>query len=400
MELFMEFGNWNPFQKKSKEFNVDNILNKAVYSNFFIKGTPLLEPRPFKQDLLNGYMQNELVYSIVNKLAETASSVPLVLEDKNGKVVENHWVNELLKHPNEDNSMKDLINSYYIYLLAIGNSYIYAPKIDNGLRTTELHIMPSEEVYIIRGDWQNPIEGYKIRTGLQDYTAIPKSNILHGKLFNPRFEGGQWLYGLSPIEVSSEIISAYNQGVGALESSFRNMGPPYIISVDVPEGLTPEQQLNLEKKFKEKYSDSTKFNKPMLSGSKLTVQMIGFSPVDLNILENNREALRTLCNVYGVPSVLFNDQASSTYNNVEQARLDFYNYSIIPMNDSFSVKLTNFLGIEKGLKLRFNYENVEVLQNAIFTKSQSLKDMDYLTANEKREQLGYGPIKINKEDVI
>ncbi|MCA9497339.1 MAG: phage portal protein, partial [Nanoarchaeota archaeon] len=97
---------------------------------------------------------------------------------------------------------------------------------------------------------------------------------------------------------------------------------------------------------------------------------------------------RTICNLYGVSSVLFNDNEQSTYNNVEQARKDFYEYTIKPLNSDFSEKFTKFLG-DENVRLEFDYTNVEVLQDALYTKAQALNSMEFLDDNEKREIIGF-----------
>jgi len=375
------------------KFSFKNKLNKTLYQTFFVKGTPLTEPRNFKNDLLSGYLDNEIIYSIINKIADTASSVPLKVEKMDGQDVKSHWVIDLINRPNPDNSMKEIIYNYYIYLLSLGNSYIYAPKIKRETYITkEFWTMPSEEVYIIKGQFYEPIKGYKMYVGTQNESELKKSDVFHGKLFNPRFQEGEWLYGLSPISIAENSIQSYENGVKSLISSYKNMGPPYIISSQLIEGLTQTQQENLEEVFKKKYGNPENFNKPMLTGTPIKVEKVGSNPVDLNILENQKELLKTFCNIYGVSSVLFNDDSKSTYNNINQARKDFYEYTIKPLNDSFSEKMNIFLGLT-DVRLRFDYSNVEVLQEGLLDKAQALDKMDFLTDDEKREQFGYDPKK-------
>lgn len=51
-----------------------------------------------------------------------------------------------------------------------------------------------------------------------------------------------------------------------------------------------------------------------------------------------------------------------------------------------------FLVPAEDVYLRFNYENIEVLQESIYTRIKSLIVADFLTVNEKREAIGYAPI--------
>ena len=376
----------NKYLKKSK----GNLLHQSLYTTFYSPFTPITPSDNLTSDLMTGYMENETVYSIVNRIAETASSIPFEVVDKNGNAIKDHWALKLLKNPNEDNTGNEILFNYYVYLLSIGNSFIYGPQLASG-RRRELWTMPSDIVNVVSGKFYEPIAGYKLIEGNQE-TVFPKQEVLHGKLFNPRFNSGSWVYGLSPISVAAEIIEAMNSGNTALKSSFNNLGPPYIISSQMSEGLTPEQQEMLEDTYKRKYGAPENFGEPMLTGTPVKVEKLGFSPDDLKIIESSKHGLRVLCNVYGVPSVLFNDSESSTYNNVNQARLDFINYTIMPLNQQTALKLNKFLGLPEGETLRFDYDKVEVLQDAIYTKAKSLSTMWELTPNERRIALGLPPI--------
>ncbi len=368
----------------------ENLLKKALYTTFYAPFTPITPATNQTGQLVDGYMDNDTVYSIINRIATTASTVPLELLDKNGDPVESHWINDLINTPNPDNSFTQILFNYYVYLLSIGNSYVYLPKLAGG-KTTELWTMPSDLVNVVSGTFYEPIVGYKLIEGNQEI-IFDKETVMHGKLFNPRFQGGSWVYGLSPVTVASEIISYMESGNTAMENSFKNGGPPYIITSQTPEGLTEQQQEQLEDTYKKKYGGGMNANRPMLTGTPVDVKMLGVSPVDLNIIESSRHGLRVLCNVYGVPSILFNDNESSTYNNVNQARKDLYQETIIPLNKATAELFIKALAPDEGLQLKFNYENIEVLQESIYTRIKSLETATFLTPNEKREAAGFAPL--------
>lgn len=380
-----------------QQYKFESLLNKSLYEDIIFKGSPLAHPRNFTNDLLKGYLDNELIFSIIDRIASKASSLPIILKDKNDNVVENHWVLDLLDQPNPDNTFEELLYSYYIYYLSLGNSYIYSHLLPSGMRGA-LSIMPAPEVEIIPGSWKMPIEGYRLLIGTQKI-VLPKEDVFYTKLFNPRFNNGEWLYGLSPIQVASQIINTYNNGIERLDKSFEAGMPDIILNLKEAGIMTTEQIEEFKDNFDKKYAakdgkKSAAFSFPV------DVKQIGSSPIDLEIFTNSEFALRVLCNVYKVPSVLFNDKANSTYNNVEQARKDFYDDAVIPLNNSFSERLGKFLGIHKdGYKFEFDYSGVEVLQSSFYTKAQALESVSFLTVDEKREKLGYGPLtKNNKTD--
>ncbi len=386
------------FQRATKPTKEGNLLHKALYTSWYSPFTPITPVTNMTGQLIDGYMDNETVYSIINKIADTASSVPLELQDDKGDVIESHWINDLIANPNPDNSFKEILFNYYVYLLSIGNSFIYAPKMAGGT-SAELWTMPSDIVNVLSGSFYSPIEGYKLIEGAQQI-IFPKEDVMHGKLFNPHFQSGSWVYGLSPIAVASEILSYMESGNTSMENAFKNGGPPYIISSMLPEGLTSQQQEMLEATYKKKYGGANNANNPMLTGTPVDVKMLGVSPVDLNIIESSRHGLRVMCNVYGVPSVLFNDNESSTYNNVSQARKDFYQFTVQPLNQSFADKLIKALAPGEKLKLKFNYDQVEVLQESFYTRVKSLETANFMTVNEKRTSVGLAPTTNPEDDEL
>ena len=385
------------FTRATKPTERDNLLFKSLYTSFYSPFTPITPTTNQTADLVTGYMDNETVYSIVNKIAETASHVPINLVDKNGDVIESHWINDLLENPNADNSFKEILFNYYVYLLSIGNSYIYTPKMARN-QVSELWTMPSDLVNVVSGPFYEPVKGYKLIEGNQEI-IFEKETVMHGKLFNPRFQGGSWVYGLSPITVASEILSYMESGNLSMENAFKNGGPPYIITSQTPEGLTQQQQEMLEASYKKKYQGSNNANNPMLTGTPVDVKMLGVSPVDLNIIESSKHGLRVLCNVYGVSSILFNDNDSSTYNNVSQARKDFYQYTIQPLNQAFADKFIKIL-TDEDVYLKFDYSEIEVLQESIYTRIKSLETADFLSVNEKRTAAGYAELEGKEYDEI
>jgi len=366
-----------------------NKLNKALYV-YYGSGTPIAPPRNYTNDLVGGYTESEAIYSIVNKIASTASSVPVEVVDVDNKVLEVDWVDKLLKYANEDTTFKELVFNYYVYLLSIGNSYIYSPLVSTGQRV-EMWTMPSDLVEIISGPFWEPIKGYRIIEGDQQI-MFDKKDVLHGKLFNPRYSNGSWLYGISPIAVAVEMIRQIESGSKRMSMMAEEGGPPYIISAQVPEGLTAQQQELLEDTYKRKYKGLDNVNEPMLSGTPLKVDTLGATAADMELIQSSEYAWRVLANVFGVDSILFNDKSASAYNNVEQAYKDFINNTIIPLNDSFANKLSRFLFPAGEARIRFNYSDVEVLNDAKNERMIALDKVMFLTEDEKREMFGYEPL--------
>ena len=139
---------------------------KGYFSTYLFNNMPIATYQNLNQDLMDGYMSNETVYSVINKVITTAASVPLKLYNQEGTEVTG-WPTELLQGPNEDETFTELYKSVLTYYLSVGNGYIYAPKLNNGT-TRELWKLPAPYVVAVSGGWSNPIKGYKMYLGNQE----------------------------------------------------------------------------------------------------------------------------------------------------------------------------------------------------------------------------------------
>ncbi len=382
----------NFFTKLGNESKSNNKLNKQLYQHWFNTGMPVSPSRNYTADLIEGYLDNAVVYSIVNKIARPASQVPIEIVNSDNEVMEDHWANILIKRPNEDTTFSELIFNYYVYLLSIGNSFIYAPRLSDG-RTLELWTAPGEMTEIVAGNWRSPVKGYEIIYG-ESRDPIAKKDMMHGKLFYPRFNtAGTWNYGLSPIQVASEIIRNINAGDDRMALMAEQGGPPFIISSQTPEGLTEQQQEMLESTYERKYMGMNNINLPMMTGTPIKVEQVGTNASDLDLVKSSEYATRVLCNIYGIDSVLLNDKSASTFNNLKELRKDLYNSTIIPLNNILEDKLSNWLLLNEDAKFRFNYDNVEVLSSTIDDRMIALNDVAFLSDNEKRVMFGYDEVE-------
>ena len=377
------------YQQRAK-----TLSDKAMYSSYLFNGMPIATYQNLTADLMDGYMSNETVYAIIQKIVGTATLPKLKLYSKDGREVRKHWAYRLIVEPNADNTFSEWYKSVLIYYLAIGNGYAYAPKLGNGA-SRELHTLPADYVAAVSGGWSEPIRGYKLYLGNQE-VELPKADVLHLKMFNPQFVDGQFVYGLSPIKVAADIINNLNSGEKRMADMLEKGTPPFIISAKTNEGLTEQQQQSLEKAYEKKYGQSGDSMKPLMSGVELKVDKLGFSAADLSLLENSQYGQRVLCNVYGVPSVLLNDTVVSTYDNMRTAQVDFIENTIKPLNSYFAEKLTVFLLGDTDYYYDFDYSEVAAL---VETKAELMKaygDISYLTNNEKRAVFGYPPVADDK----
>lgn len=388
------------------------VRNRAVYPEDNIESY-----------VRDGYLFNPLVYSIVSFIAQKAGSIPWGVYDiKNDKALRSyksantvnlntkivktkalvanpdHELNAVFLKPNALQGWAEFMEQLIGFKLITGNSYIQAIGPTSGVNTglvKELWIIPSQIIRPIAGDRMQPVRGYKY---LDSNDAIPPEQIIHLKYWTPEYFNGQNLIGLSPIRAARRLVTKSNASFDSMTASLQNQG---IIGVLTPkegtEELTEEQQDMLERRFARK-TGSKNSGRTLISNTPLTWQQIGMSPVDLNIIESDRMDLRTLCNVFHVPSELFNDAANKTYSNTKEAGSAVYTNAVLPALNQFRDAFNKFIaGKYPGIYVDYDASMVSELQDDLAMMTSALSGAWWITPNERRDIMNFPADEANPQ---
>jgi HK97 family phage portal protein len=292
------------------------------------------------------YKAIPVVQSIVSKIAEKAAdATPQVMRVKNKREaekyftqrkyltnkaqaqklaeiklkafeqVENHPFLDLIENPNPISSGRELREASFAYILITGNAIEYASIPGAGSRAmqpVELWSIPSPCVKpVLSGDRTQPIKSYAISYSFDK--EIPKEQITHFKYFNPVSEQNGYensFWGFSPLGSSKNQISQKRYADTAQGNLFANMGPSGIISGNNSAGsvqgveLTPEQAVAVNDQFRANHMGVHNAGDIIITPADVKWVQIGLSPVDLQILDFNKDLERQIANVYGYPSQL------------------------------------------------------------------------------------------------
>lgn len=397
-----------PFNKKSySEISNpgDNQLLKALFQFKIFSGiaTPI-DDNPDAY-IKQGYSGNSDVYSIISRITMMMGQAYLGLyRTENGKRVEvtDHELCKFTRMANPTMSMDDFRTASTIYKLSIGNAFWYKPTLTAGAnkgKATEIWMMPSNNVEVLAGEsWMNPVGKYVLNTNTT--VDFMPEEIYHSKFFNPLFGDNSTLYGQSPLKAAARVVAKMNQAETTELKQFENQSPPYILFKDgsdiMGQTLTGEQTEQIEQQFKN-YNKKFKSGLPIVLGDKFGMLKLGVSPADLGILESSQESRRVICNIYSLPSGLFNDLANLSYNQIIDMSKMAWNNCCKPHDNTFARDLTSFLidpvpeYTKAGLFFAFDYSEVAELQ-ADYAKMVDWMSRAKYTPNEMREATGAKPI--------
>jgi HK97 family phage portal protein len=348
----------------------------------------------------NTYETNPDVYSVIKKIIDVSKALPWVIEYRqssgNWKALKESTIYELFDKPNisKGYTISDIDEQIFLYLLCAGNAYVYGGTRFNSDLIEELDILPPAYVDIeSNNNFFLPELKYRFSLGQQ--RIFTKEQIAHIKFFNPAYSSILDSHkGLSAIQSAIWAVKAGSDRWTAQASMLENKGVGGILTGKGDRPLTKEESDKINEGFKKQVGGAGKFNKVHVSNKELGYIQLAMSPTDLKIIESGIISLRTICNVLGVDSSLFNDPENKTYSNRTEAEKSLYTNAVMPLCDKAGTRLAMFLGPNhhpgKTIRIRKDYSSVECLQENFHEKAKTyalLKNSGIITANVAAEAL-------------
>jgi phage portal protein BeeE len=143
-----------------------------------------------------------------------------------------------------------------------------------------------------------------------------------------------------------------------------------------------------------------------MPGAPLQWQQMGMSPVDLQVIEQEKMDLRQICSAYGLQSQLFNDPENKVHANMKEGREMAYTQAVIPVMRSIRDELNRWwippFEEAAGVKLWFDMDlqAVPELQTNIKELMDWLDRAKMLTYDEQRAVINYSPLEMPGTDVL
>ena len=351
-------------------------------------GQPVWTPRDYKSFAEEAYVRNVIAYQAINKIAEAVSSVRWVAYRGETEVTQSPAL-DLINNPNPMQSGREFIEAKIGYLMISGNSYDERIMISGKPR--EMYTHRPDRMKVVPGPNGTP-KAYIYEVASSRVTwqvdEVGKSDIRHMRLFNPL---NDW-YGQAPVEAAAYAIDQHNEAMKWVQALLQNSARPSGALVSKGEALTDEQYNRLKAQMEMQYQGGANAGRPMLLEGGLDWKEMGLSPTDMGVIDSKNSAARDISLAFGVPPQLLGIPGDNTYSNYSEARLSFWEDTIIPLVDRLAEEFTAFIGEPYGVEIRADMDQIP----AIVDKRRALWEMvntsTVLTINEKREAMGYDPI--------
>ncbi len=361
-------------------------------------GQPKWTPRRFDQLAEEGFRKNVVAYRCVMQIATACSAVPWLLYDKSGNEIDRHPLLTLLRHPNPLQDGVTFLENIYAYLQIAGNAYIEAVTPRDHAQPAELYVLRPDRMKVIPGATGLP-EGYQYTVNGQvtSWPADPvtgASPILHLKKFHPLDD---W-YGLAPMEAALLSIDQHNAAgtwnQALLNQGARPSGALVYSPKDGPATLTDDQIQRLREEMGQLYQGHRNAGRPLILEGGLDWREMSMSPKDMDWLAGRDSAARDIALAFGVPAQLIGIPGAQTYANMAEARLAFYEETVLPILTHVIAGFDHWLSpqFDDNLELDFDPDCISALSVRREQQWQSLRHADFMTRNEKREAAGYAPL--------
>lgn len=377
-----------PFKQEIKASRAASLLSITS------PGQPRWTPRRYDRLAEEGYRRNIIAFRCIREVAQNAASIPWLLYDGNKEIVEHPLLN-LLQKPNPNMGQAQLLEALFAYYQIAGNAYLEAVRAGDGEAPREL--------WILRPDRMKVIPGNTSVVGAYEYTANGKTvrwqadaltgqcDILHFKGFHPLDD---W-YGQGPLEAALQVIDQHNAASAWNQSLLQNAARPSGALVYAPkEGpalLGEDQFKRLKRELEEQIEGAANAGRPLLLEGGLDWRSMSLSPSDMDWRHGRDAVARDIALAFGVPAQLIGLPDTQTYNNMREARLAFYEDTVLPLAYALRDALNSWLVPMFGDSLHLELDLDEVLalaprRDALWAR---VKEADFLTTEEKRELLGF-----------
>jgi len=354
---------------KALSFNNDrrqleNQLNQILYGNL-INFQDVVFYNYCREDfIIKGYKSNAEVYSIVKKIVDKMSFAPLYTYNDNGDekakryksckksvdrtehakykiyrtkaldfVPDTNELAQLIEKPNDKQSWNELIELFRIFYFVQGEAFLYRETAEDSDIALNLNVAPANLMEpVFGGTIDDPITGWRLNLLNGQIRTLGAKDVFQLKMANPEFDsmGGQ-LRGMSPLQAGQKYLQLDDTAVKAWLNSTVNEGAKGLISpnhADPKLWLNPSQVDALQDSIETKIHGTDNKNKVVASAMPLQYTAIGLSPQALAIIDGLKYSNVKLCDLWGVPAVLFDP--NPTYQNMKEAKERFVSEVIIP----------------------------------------------------------------------
>jgi|PlaIllAssembly_1097288.scaffolds.fasta_scaffold08153_3 HK97 family phage portal protein len=242
------------------------------------------------------------------------------------------------------------------------------------------------------------ISHYEYKPDGSTTIKVPVEDVVH---FRFGLDPDNIRVGRTPLTSAIREVFTDDEAANFSAALVRNMGVPGLVIIP-PDGaiITPEDADTIKDRAKQTFGGDNRGD-PLVMSANSSVQVLSFSPEQMNLRELRKLPEERVTAVLGVPAIVAGLGAGldrSTFANYSEAREAAYEENIIPTQRLFAATidtqlLPDFVGDDasEGYATDFDISKVRVLQedqNALWARAGDAAAKGLITLAEFRTQIG------------
>jgi HK97 family phage portal protein len=338
-------------------------------------------------------LTNVIVARCVNLIAQEIACLDPKFYSNN-KLMDNGLTDKRLKtlfaFPDGQQAFKDFTYRFIAQYILYGKAFIFK---DSPQNASVMYNLPSDAIEPIYVDKRTrlAIKGYSLGKGEYLFDNNGFSQIFGMNNFNPdsAFEGQSPLYSCGQ---SVDIVKKTLQwNYKTLQQGARPSG---FFTVKTTNGepvfLNDAQHAKIKEQIENGINGINNVGRSALLDGGLEFIPTQMPAQDMEFFNSQTRNIQLICSAFGVPSLLVLP-TESTYANLEQANLQFYQSTIIPLANRYFDLLSGNL-LPENIRVSFFSEQIPAVANQKTKAMLDLNNLNYLTPNEKRKHFGFPDI--------
>ena len=270
------------------------------------------------------------VLGAVSLLADSVASMPLraYTIDKDGKRIMRS-LPDVISDPDPESNTYELIHQIVASLALHGNAYVKIDRDRSGNMIGLVPLHPYQMQVLPTGDMAG-------RRYLHLGNEMNREDMLHLRWFTPP----QSLVGISPLNQTRNLVGLAIAMDRHLAQFYGEGGTPSSV-LETDQKLTLDQARIIQGTWE---STHRRHRKPAVLSDGLKWRPITTSAADQQMIQTREQLIRDIARVFRIPSHLIMASGDNqTYQNVEQASLNFLTHTIAPWLRRIEIAMSKIL---------------------------------------------------------
>jgi len=278
------------------------------------------------------------VFRCVSLLADTVASLQLRAYRSRGGQRTLIDLPRVLVDPDPESNQFELIHMTVTSLALHGNAFLLMDRDSRGNLIGLVPLHPYQMQVLASGD---RVSRRYLHLGVE----LERENVLHIRYFTPP----QSLVGVSPL-VQNRTVVGLGLAMDRYLAQFYGEGATPSGVLESDRDMTVEQARALVASWE---ASHRKHRRPAVLAGGLKWRGVQMSASDSQLIETREQLVRDVARIYGVPAHLVGGQGDGqTYQNVEQASLNFLTHTVTPWLRRLEIAFSKVLPL--GTDLAFD----------------------------------------------